>query len=91
MENKIGSTWKKWNLHIHTDASDGKDPVKKYKMRLLAKYIKCIAVTDHHTVVNVDMITLAALQGCVILLWCLLCTLLKKRILMFAILISWQL
>ena len=30
MENKIGSTWKKWNLHIHTDASDGKDPAKKY-------------------------------------------------------------
>lgn len=30
MEDKIGLIWNKWDLHIHIDASDGKDPVKKY-------------------------------------------------------------
>lgn len=49
-------------------------------MRLLDNYIKCIAVTDYHTVANVDMMkTLVALQGCVIPLWRLLCTLLTKE------------
>ena len=30
MENKIGSIWNKWDPHIHTDASGGKNPAKKY-------------------------------------------------------------
>ena len=89
MENKIGSIWNKWDLHIHTDASDGKGSCQEILNVAAAKQIKCIAITDHHTVANVDMMkTLAALQGCVILLWCLLCTLMTKKILVFAILIN---
>lgn len=89
MENKIGSIWNKWDLHIHTDASGGKGACLEILNEAAAKHINCIAVTDHHTVANVDVMkTLAALHGCVIPLWCLLCTLLTKRILMFAILIN---
>lgn len=80
MENKIGSIWNKWDLHIHTDASDGKGSCQEILNEAAAKHIKCIAVTDHYTVANVDMMkTLAALQGCVLPLWCLLCTLLTKK------------
>ena len=55
MENKIGSIWNKWDLHIHTDASDGKGSCKEILNEAAKKQIKCIAITDHHTVANVDV------------------------------------
>lgn len=52
----IGSEWGKWDLHIHSDASDGhgapKDIIAKAKERGLA----VIALTDHHTAKNIDEI-----------------------------------
>jgi len=54
MMNIAGSLWNKWDLHIHTDASDGKGSCQEILNEALAKNIKCIAVTDHHTVANVD-------------------------------------
>lgn len=55
MNNPIGSLWNKWDLHLHTDASDGKGTCQDILDEAIAKNIKCIAVTDHHTVENVDM------------------------------------
>ena len=51
---KEGSLWNKWDLHIHTDASDGKGSCQQVLDAAVAKHIKCIAVTDHHTVANID-------------------------------------
>lgn len=53
--NKIGSLWNKWDLHIHTDASDGSSSCLEILDEAKCKGIKCIAVTDHHTVDNVDI------------------------------------
>ena len=55
MMSKAGSLWNKWDLHIHTDASDGKGSCQEILNEAAAKHIKCIAVTDHHTVANIDM------------------------------------
>lgn len=52
---EIGSLWNKWDLHIHTDASDGKGSCLDILNEAAAKDLKCIAVTDHHTVANVDI------------------------------------
>ena len=64
MNNPIGSLWNKWDLHLHTDASDGKGSCQDILDEAIAKSIKCIAITDHHTVDNVDMMkTLAKDTG----------------------------
>lgn len=64
MNNPIGSLWNKWDLHLHTDASDGKGSCQDILDEAIAKNIKCIAITDHHTVDNVDMMkTLAKDAG----------------------------
>lgn len=55
MKNKAGSLWHKWDLHIHTDASDGKGTCQEILNEAAAKNISCIAVTDHHTVANIDL------------------------------------
>ena len=55
MENEIGLIWKKWDLHIHTDESDGKVSCQEILDEAVAKHIQCIAVTDHHIVANVDI------------------------------------
>lgn len=54
--NTRGSEWRKWDLHIHSSASDGK--LNCYEIIELAQQsdIKCIAITDHHTFDNVDKI-----------------------------------
>ena len=54
MTHLAGSLWKKWDLHIHTNASDGKGTCEEIIKEALNKGISCIAVTDHHTVANVD-------------------------------------
>lgn len=51
MNNPIGSLWNKWDLHLHTDASDGKGSCQDILDEAIAKNIKCIAITDHHTVI----------------------------------------
>ena len=54
MNHSIGSIWRKWDLHLHTNASDGKGTCQEILDEAKAKSISCIAVTDHHTVDNVD-------------------------------------
>lgn len=54
MTHSPGSLWGKWDLHIHTNASDGKGTCKEIIEEAKNKGIFCIAVTDHHTVANVD-------------------------------------
>lgn len=55
MQNKLGSLWHQWDLHIHTDASDGKGSCQEILNEAVAKKVSCIAVTDHHTVANIDL------------------------------------
>lgn len=55
MMHKAGSIWHKWDLHIHTNASDGKGSCQEILDEAKLKHVKCIAVTDHHTVDNVDI------------------------------------
>lgn len=50
----IGSLWNKWDLHIHTDASDGTGTCEDILKEAVTKQIRCIAVTDHHTFANID-------------------------------------
>lgn len=52
---KFGSLWHRWDLHIHTDASDGKGTCQEILDEAKNKKVRCIAVTDHHTVDNVDI------------------------------------
>ena len=51
---KIGSTWNLWDLHIHTNASDGKGTCQEILEVVKSKGISCIAVTDHHTIDNIE-------------------------------------
>lgn len=51
-----GSTWSKWDLHIHSDASDGKQTPQQIVDEAVKKGISVIALTDHHTVSNIDAI-----------------------------------
>ena len=55
MNSKFGSLWRKWDLHIHTNASDGKGNCQEILNEAAAKQVSCIAVTDHHTVANIDL------------------------------------
>ena len=54
MSKTFGSIWNLWDLHNHTDASDGKMACEQLVDNAVAKGIKCIAITDHHTAKNVD-------------------------------------
>lgn len=49
-----GSWWRRWDLHIHTNASDGKGTCEEILEEAKKKKIRCIAVTDHHTFANID-------------------------------------
>jgi ABC-type polar amino acid transport system ATPase subunit len=51
-----GSEWRKWDLHIHSNASDGTATPVEIIEEALAKGIDVIALTDHHTVKNIDEI-----------------------------------
>ncbi len=51
-----GSEWKKWDLHIHSDASDGNSNPSEIIQEAITKEIDVIALTDHHTVKNIDEI-----------------------------------
>lgn len=54
MENR-GSQWRKWDLHIHTPASDGKGTPKEIVDAAVRKELSVIAITDHH-IIDVDRI-----------------------------------
>ncbi len=49
-----GSWWRRWDLHIHTNASDGKGTCEEILEEAKKKKIRSIAVTDHHTFANID-------------------------------------
>ncbi len=49
-----GSLWYRWDLHIHTNASDGNGSCEDILKEAKNKKVRCIAVTDHHTFANVD-------------------------------------
>jgi ABC-type dipeptide/oligopeptide/nickel transport system ATPase component len=53
---KRGSEWRKWDLHIHSDASDGKINCEQIINKAIEKGIDVIALTDHHTFKNIDNI-----------------------------------
>ena len=52
----IGSIWNKWDLHIHSDASDGKMNCQEIIDKAKEEKLAVIALTDHHTVKNIDII-----------------------------------
>lgn len=54
--NSRGSKWRKWDLHLHSTASDGKCSPKELIDESIAKGIEVIALTDHHTVNNLNEI-----------------------------------
>ncbi len=49
-----GSVWRKWDLHIHSDASDGNGTAIQIVQKAKEKGVAVIAITDHHTAKNVD-------------------------------------
>ena len=57
-----GSEWRKWDLHIHTPASDGKGTPEEIVNEAIAKGLSVIAITDHHTTDYIDKVKNAA-QG----------------------------
>ena len=44
----IGSIWNKWDLHIHSDASDGKMNCQEIIDKAKEEKLSVIALTDHH-------------------------------------------
>lgn len=58
MEHKYnkGSEWRKWDLHIHSNASDGKMTPEEIIDESIKKGLSVIALTDHHTAKNIDII-----------------------------------
>ena len=64
MNDKIGSIWRKWDLHIHSDASDGEMNPEQIILKAKELKIDVIALTDHHTAKNIDeIITLGIANG----------------------------
>lgn len=51
-----GSEWRKWDLHIHSNASDGTMSCQEIIEKAKEKGISVIALTDHHTAKNIDEI-----------------------------------
>ena len=49
-----GAEWRKWDLHIHSNASDGKAAPEDIIDEAVKKGLAVIAITDHHTFANVD-------------------------------------
>lgn len=54
--NYAGSQWSKWDLHIHSNASDGKGTPEQIIQKAKEKGMDVIALTDHHTFRNIDII-----------------------------------
>lgn len=59
-----GSEWRKWDLHVHTTASDGRASPAEVVDQAIAAGLSVVAITDHHTVDNVDEVKrIAAERG----------------------------
>lgn len=56
INNSRGSEWQKCDLHLHSTASDGSAIPEELVDEAIKKGIKIIALTDHHTVDNIDRI-----------------------------------
>ena len=54
MEKQRGSNWSRWDLHIHSTASDGKATPEEIVDQAIEQGLSVIALTDHHTLDNVD-------------------------------------
>ena len=54
MKNSSGSNWAKWDLHIHSNASDGKGTPSEIISKAKERQLSVIALTDHHSVENID-------------------------------------
>lgn len=51
-----GSEWRKWDLHIHSNASDGHSSPSDIIEMAKEKGLSVIALTDHHTAKNIDAV-----------------------------------
>ena len=51
-----GAEWRKWDLHIHSDASDGNMSCQQIVKTAVAFDLSVIALTDHHSAKNIDLI-----------------------------------
>jgi ABC-type lipoprotein export system ATPase subunit len=59
-----GAEWRKWDLHLHSNASDGKSTPEEIIEHAKLKGLAVIAITDHHTTKNIDTLKeLGAAQG----------------------------
>lgn len=54
MSQNIGSLWRKWDLHVHTQASDGESSNEEIIQIAKEKNIAVLGITDHHTTRNID-------------------------------------
>ena len=55
-----GSEWRKWDLHVHTPASDGTGTPEEIVNKAIEKGLSVIAITDHHSVDYIDLVKKAA-------------------------------
>ena len=59
-KNTYGAEWKKWDLHIHTPASDGTGTPEEIVNKAIENGLAVIAITDHHTTAYIDSVKAAA-------------------------------
>ena len=62
INNSCGSVWRKCDLHMHSTASDGTATPQQLVDEALKREIEIIALTDHHTVDNIDEIKAYGLE-----------------------------
>lgn len=55
-----GSEWRKWDLHVHTPASDGTGTPEEIVAKAIEEKLAVIAITDHHSVAYIDKVKNAA-------------------------------
>ncbi len=60
-----GAEWRKWDLHIHSDASDGRMSPEEIVKTAKEKKISVLALTDHHTAKNIDRLRNIGKHECI--------------------------
>ena len=60
MNSNRGSEWRKWDLHIHTPASDGNGSPDEIVEKAIEQGLSVIAITDHHCADYIDKVKNAA-------------------------------
>ena len=55
-----GSEWRKWDLHVHTPASDGTGTPEEIVNKAIEQGLSVIAITDHHSVDYIDQVKAVA-------------------------------